>query len=160
MKLFKKLKYLRLAHYIKKNDKVQELKDLPQPVKAEDFTEEQRQDMIKKYNTAVHRNNRQVEKLETEVDKKMKKKAKQFDKALFEAVRSGKKYLYVMNHTQPGAKFHYVITNHGRGIQDHQRIKLKSVRKQMEKDGIDYRKMTFGQWYETVTYKMKGASND
>jgi len=155
MKLFKKIKYLKLAHHIKKNDKVQELKDLPQPVKAEDFTPEQRQEMIKKYNAAVNRSNRQAEKLETEVDKKMKKKAKLFDKALFEALKSGKKYLYVINHTQPHLKFEYKITNHSRGIEGYKRIKLKSVRKEFKRQAIDFLNMTYGQWYELETKHRK-----
>lgn len=155
MKMFKKLRFLRLAHHIIKHNKTEELKNLPRPVKAEDMDQETRQNMIDNWNKHVERQNKAVEKKLTEVDRLMKKKAKLFDKALFEAVKSGKKYLYVKNHTKEFAqfKFEYKITNHSRGIQGFKRIKLKSVRKNMIKDGVDYENMTVGQMYETITKK-------
>lgn len=156
MKLFKKLKYLKLAHHIKSNGKVQELKNLPSPTPPEDMDQVTREQIITNYNKMIEQQNKRVDQFHKDVDKQMKKKAKQFDQALFAAAKSNKKYIYVKDLTNvETTTIDYFTSNNPRGFEGYKRIPLKGVRKEMIKLGINYTALSVNAIYEAMTKVQK-----
>lgn len=123
------------------------MKNGTRPVRVEP-SEEQKQILLKHYNRTIDQHNAKVEKTKVEITKKCKKKAREFDLRLLQAVKGQKRFLYFRGLTNTNGKTEFIESNNKRGMKGFKREDLKKVRKNLLNNGLDYTQLTANKMYE------------
>lgn len=114
--------------------------------------------MIKRYNGIIEKRNAEVEGVEDMVRKQMKKNAKAFDLKLFGAAKSKYRYLHYRN-LATEYDFDPIFYVSNKKMKGYKSIKLRDVRKNFVKLGIDYKHMTVNKIYAEMTRLQKEKEN-